>query len=229
VIPYYPQPVWSWGPFTIHAFGVAAAAALLIGYWLVSTHASRHGIAPEYARRIFAITILGGLTGALLWSRIQGTPGISTTGVTLASFAILAAIGARDPDRFWSTLDLFGYALPFVYAIARFGCFLAHDHIGALTHSWLGVRFPEGTRFDLGLLYLISALATAAIVVWLNHRRPQPGVVFLTTITLLACSRLAILELSTPLQSDVFITTAIALLGITLLTFRYTHAKPFRL
>ncbi len=38
------------------------------------------------------------------------------------------------------------------WGIGRIGCFLIHDHPGTLTHFILGVKFPDGVRFDLGLL-----------------------------------------------------------------------------
>ena len=44
------------------------------------------------------------------------------------------------------------YALPLGIGIGRIGCFLIHDHPGTLTHFFLGVKYPDGVRFDLGLL-----------------------------------------------------------------------------
>ena len=38
------------------------------------------------------------------------------------------------------------------WGIGRIGCFLIHDHPGTLTHFMLGVKFPAGARFDLGLM-----------------------------------------------------------------------------
>jgi phosphatidylglycerol:prolipoprotein diacylglycerol transferase len=38
------------------------------------------------------------------------------------------------------------------WGVGRIGCFLIHDHPGTLTHFILGVKFPDGARFDLGLM-----------------------------------------------------------------------------
>lgn len=52
------------------------------------------------------------------------------------------------------------------WGIGRIGCFMIHDHLGRLSDSFLAVNFPEGARFDLGLmdsilgfiLFVISAI-----------------------------------------------------------------------
>ncbi|MDP8979305.1 MAG: hypothetical protein M3O35_01795, partial [Acidobacteriota bacterium] len=65
------------------------------------------------------------------------------------------------------------YGLPFAWMIGRLGCALAHDHRGLPSTSWIAVRFPEGPRYDLGLiefLFLI-VLATAFRIL---DRRPRP-------------------------------------------------------
>ena len=38
------------------------------------------------------------------------------------------------------------------WGIGRLGCFLIHDHPGTLTSFILGVNYPGGARFDLGLM-----------------------------------------------------------------------------
>jgi hypothetical protein len=54
--------------------------------------------------------------------------------------------------QFWSWLDTIAYGSVIAWFIGRIGCFFAHDHIGRRTSSWIGVAFPGGGRFDLGLL-----------------------------------------------------------------------------
>ena len=57
--------------------------------------------------------------------------------------------------------------------IGRVGCALVHDHKGLFTHSWIAVRFPEGARFDLGLIECLFLAALSALFLWLD-RRPRP-------------------------------------------------------
>ena len=51
-------------------------------------------------------------------------------------------------------LGIAAYVLPFGCVLARLGCALAHDHPGLRSHGWLAVRYPGGSRYDLGLLDL---------------------------------------------------------------------------
>ena len=99
----------------------------------------------------------------------------------------------RSPDR-WRYFDVFAFAFPFAGAIARLGCFLAHDHIGAKTDSWLGVQFPGGTRFDLGLLHFIATVLVASSIVLLSHRIKTPGILFGAMSALVGASRLIVLQ-----------------------------------
>jgi len=55
----------------------------------------------------------------------------------------------------------------------RLGCALAHDHRGLFTDSWMAVRFPEGPRYDLGLIELVF-LAGLAGAFWVLDRRARP-------------------------------------------------------
>src|SRR5690606_19931233 len=59
------------------------------------------------------------------------------------------------------------------WAVARLGCFAAHDHPGVRTDFPLAVAFPDGPRHDLGL-YEALLLGSIAGVLWLLARRPRP-------------------------------------------------------
>jgi phosphatidylglycerol:prolipoprotein diacylglycerol transferase len=57
--------------------------------------------------------------------------------------------------------------------LGRLGCALAHDHRGLASTSWIAVRFPEGPRYDLGLvefLFLIGMVIAFRIL----DRHPRP-------------------------------------------------------
>jgi phosphatidylglycerol:prolipoprotein diacylglycerol transferase len=57
--------------------------------------------------------------------------------------------------------------------IGRLGCTLAHDHPGLPSTSWIAVRFPEGPRYDLGLIEFLFLIALTAAFYFLD-RRPRP-------------------------------------------------------
>jgi prolipoprotein diacylglyceryltransferase len=69
-------------------------------------------------------------------------------------------------------LDLLAFAMPMAWMIGRLGCALAHDHPGPFSTRWIAVRFPEGARYDLGVmefLFLIGVTATFHLL----DRRPR--------------------------------------------------------
>jgi phosphatidylglycerol:prolipoprotein diacylglycerol transferase len=210
VIPYFVQPAVSIGPLTIHAFGVCAAAALLLGYFLVDRRAHRYALDPTRAGQVYLLIVVVGLLTGFLWNRMEGEPGISASGLGLGCLASAIPMAWIVRPRmvrpgkasFWNTLDLYAFAFPFVLAVARVGCFLAHDHIGNRTSSWIGVRFPGGTRFDLGLLYAMGAAVTAAVALGANRKRLPPGAVSLIVIAMLSVSRLATLPLGSAKAAD---------------------------
>lgn len=59
---------------------------------------------------------------------------------------------------FWQYADALAFSLPLGLFIGRLGCFLIHDHPGLRTNFFLGVAYPDGGRFDLGLLLSINGL-----------------------------------------------------------------------
>jgi hypothetical protein len=107
----------------------------------------------------------------------------------VAACAIYGFLARNSTDP-WAYLNLYGFVVVVIWACVRAGCTLAHDHPGRLTTSWLGVRFPGGTRFDLGLLELLAALFVCALFILLK----QGGFTRFLALSLIAvgASRLAL-------------------------------------
>jgi Prolipoprotein diacylglyceryl transferase len=183
LIPYFPQPVWHLGRLEIHAFGIAAAIALNAGYFLTAHLARRARLNESLALNLLLLMVAAGVMGGHAafmfqhpgavtgWLRIWD--GQSSTGVAvsllLAACAIYGFLGRRAADP-WPYLNLYGFVVVVMWTCVRAGCALAHDHPGRLTTSWLGVQFPGGTRFDLGLLEFLAALLICALFVILKQR-----------------------------------------------------------
>src|SRR5437764_737218 len=74
-----------------------------------------------------------------------------------------------------AVFDIMAFVFPFAWIFGRLGCALAHDHIGIPSDSFLAVRFPDGPRFDLGLLELLATIAIATIFAGLDRRRRPTG------------------------------------------------------
>ncbi len=212
MIPYLAQPVWTLGPFTVHAFGVAVCISLLLSYGLVLRRPGKYGVTSTAAGRMFVVMVVAGLAAGYMWAQtFSEQRGVSDSGLSAGAALKLFAFAWRN--RSWTLLDLFGSVFPIAVAIARVGCFFAHDHIGRATSSWVGVQFPTGTRFDLGLLYALAAVATGLVVEWISRTKAPAGVLFGVMAALFVLTRILILGLgSSAGLADVLF----GLLGITL-------------
>ena len=93
---------------------------------------------------------IGCLGGALLWSRYYRQP--------LLPYA-----------------DVIASTFPMGWAFGRAGCALAHDHPGVHTDLWIGVRYPDGGRFDLGLYEMLMMLPFIVAFLWLRARPRARG------------------------------------------------------
>jgi prolipoprotein diacylglyceryltransferase len=222
MIPYFPQPVWRLGPFEIHAFGVAVAAAIISGYCLVLRRSRKYGIDATHAGTIFIVVSLVALAGGLL---AGGGRSASATGFAAAGGAALLVCGWRE--RSWNLLDLIGGAVPLIYCVFRIGCFFAHDHVGRPTTSWLGVQFPGGTRFDLGLLHAMSAAGVTLAIEWIGRTDPPPGLVFGAMVSLMALTRFVVLRFADPINlADEIFASLMFIAGCQLVTARRRGRNP---
>ncbi len=70
---------------------------------------------------------------------------------------------------------LFACALPFTLALGRLGCALQHDHLGISADHVLAVGFPDGPRFDLGVLEFLYVSGVCAIFLAADRRRWPSG------------------------------------------------------
>jgi phosphatidylglycerol:prolipoprotein diacylglycerol transferase len=196
MFPYFPQPYLQIGPFRWYAFPMLVGAAIVTGYWIVHNRSRRlrmphpleltaclwvmaWGILAAHLDKVllpdpaFSLAhpqrllapwrgvasfggLLGGLVGSILWCRIRRIPW----------------------GEAWQWLDIVAYAFPFAWTFGRLGCALAHDHPGRRTTSWLAVRYPDGPRYDLGLVEFLSTVAVAGLFLMLDRRRRADGFYF---------------------------------------------------
>lgn len=94
---------------------------------------------------------IGGVVGALLWSR-------------------------ETKERVLPYLENVAAIFPISWIFGRSGCSVAHDHIGRKSTEWFAVNFPAymgGPRLDLGLLELTATIPIAAFIYW-YARKPRP-------------------------------------------------------
>ena len=196
MFPYIEQPVLKIGPIALHAFGALVGMALLLGVWMLVRRAERTGMDRIIARDL-AVWMAGvGFVGAHMASVLFSKPhavvesplillnlwsGISSYGGLIGG--ILGGIWflkrrGLSPSQIWAYLDLVAFVFPFAWILGRAGCSLAHDHPGIHTASWLAVRYPDGPRYDLGLLEFFYSLLLAGLFLALERRRWPAGFYF---------------------------------------------------
>jgi phosphatidylglycerol---prolipoprotein diacylglyceryl transferase len=210
MIPYVEQPSLAIGPFTLHAFGLLAVAAILVGIAIVVSRAPRSGLDRDAAREVVTWTVVAGLVGSHLFSelfyfpeRVASNPlvlfhlwgSMSAVGGILGGLAgawwTMRRNGFSPLDQARFVEDV-AFAFPFAWIFGRAGCALAHDHPGIRSDHWLAVQFPGGSRFDLGLLEFFFAIAVSLAFLALDRRRPPTGTYFGTFFVLYAVFRLAL-------------------------------------
>jgi phosphatidylglycerol:prolipoprotein diacylglycerol transferase len=107
-----------------------------------------------------------------VWGSLSSFGGIF--GGVAAALVVMRRRGL-DGATMLAHLDNVAFAFPFAWIFGRSACALRHDHPGVASDHFLAVAFPDGPRFDLGLLELIPTLTIAGLFLLLDRRtRPVP-------------------------------------------------------
>jgi phosphatidylglycerol:prolipoprotein diacylglycerol transferase len=174
------------GPITIQAFGVLAALGVATGVRTTAWAAGRRGLDPRPVLDFAIWGVLAGIAVAHLVhvglyhpDEMRSPRRVLEFWDGLSSFGGLAG-GLAAALVFFRTRgvslarygDAFAVGMPTGWAIARIGCFVAHDHPGRLTRFPLAVDFPGGARHDLGLYEAVVLVAIATLLwrLWARHR-----------------------------------------------------------
>lgn len=231
MIPYFPPPVFHISALEVHGFGVAVCLAILAGHSLALRRARTLGLDERRMSWIYAGVAAASAVAGHLWDIartgssahvLEIWRGQSAAGFTAGALLTILFVLWRFGPIGWRYLDALAFAFPFAWTLVRTGCFLAHDHIGTRTASVLGVRFPDGTRFDLGLLEALMALLASVAVVLFSPRLKLPGQMFGLLLLLAGAARLVIAALSesSPAFTTGFGGVVLTLLGVAVLASR---------
>ena len=195
MIPYFEQPVLWIGRRPFPAFSILLILAVLAGIAIVLKRAARQRMDRDLMFRMSFWAIASGLAGAHAAKIVMdSTPqfladpltvfqpgGIRSLGGfiggLLGAIAYCRLRGISLVETF-RLLDVMSFALPFAWMIGRLGCFLAHDHRGYFSTSWIAVRFPEGPRYDLGLIEFLFLMGLSAFFLWLDRTPRTVGFFF---------------------------------------------------
>jgi phosphatidylglycerol:prolipoprotein diacylglycerol transferase len=189
MFPYIDTSRWH----AVEPFRALVAIAIAVGYFIATRRAKRSGIGQEHFTKLGLCVIVAGFLGGHLaeffylpggWRAVGLQPAVllqvfsgqasfgAFIGGYLAALGFLLWNSIPYPD-WYLYADAGCFAVPCSWWIGRVGCYLVHDHPGIRTSSFLGVRYPGGTRYDLGLLEVLFLLALAAVFLFLD-RKPRP-------------------------------------------------------
>ncbi|HKP56721.1 MAG TPA: prolipoprotein diacylglyceryl transferase family protein [Polyangiales bacterium] len=210
LIPWFKLGPWNvplpWGgTVALHAFGLLAAIAIIVGARCAQLRAAQ----LDLPRRV--------IDDFITWTTLYGILAAYVLNIAMYEPEALAEI-ARDPGlllRRWYGLSSYGgffggtvaavifarrrgvslealgdawcFAFPFAWIFARLGCFVVHDHPGQVSDFFLAVDDYAGRgqpRHDLGLYEVLWSLPVAALFYALSQRQTRQGV-FLALIPLL--------------------------------------------
>ncbi|HXD24154.1 MAG TPA: prolipoprotein diacylglyceryl transferase family protein [Gemmatimonadaceae bacterium] len=141
------------GPLTITGFGIAVAAAFVLGQMVASKEMERRGLDSNPVPDIVAATLVGFIIGAKIYYAVltHSLDSLFTRGgfVFWGGFAGSVAAGALmiriKKLRFWQIADVFCIGLAGGYSVGRTGCWAVGDDYGKpWPGGWLSVKFPEG-------------------------------------------------------------------------------------
>jgi len=215
MFPYIDTSNWHAGPIAIHPFGILVALGIATGFLIAHRRARLWGIPRVRVDEFCLWLIVAGLAGGHLlrffymphpidvirrnpWILIQVFNGIASFGSMIGGVAAAAVFFIRrrvERVERWKYLDAVGFGLPFGWMLGRLGCALVHDHPGLRTTNWLGVRYPGGARFDLGLLEFLYLGVLGLLFIALARTPKIPGFFFGLFFLLYGPFRLALDQL----------------------------------
>ena len=190
MFPYIPQPTIDLGFYQLEAFSLFVVLAVVVQLQIVVRKSPSRGIDRKTASALVGWAIGVGLVSAHVFDVVAYTPeqlvenplvlfevwgSLSSFGGMMGGLLGLYIVMRRrrmSSLDMWRFFDVLIYALPFTLAIGRLGCALQHDHPGVSSTHWLAVQFPDGPRFDLGLLEFFYVSAMGGLFAWLG-RKPQ--------------------------------------------------------
>lgn len=183
----------SFGPFTLHSYGLLIAVGVFFCLFLMKRSARRYGFPPtEKVFDLVFVVVFSGFVGARFfyivqeWSWYRSHPlemiqiwkgGLVYYGGMAASLTgfFLYVKSARLP--FLKTSDFTMPYIPFVHAFGRVGCFLNGCCYGKVCHLPWAVQFPllPEPVHPTQLYEALFNLGLFGFLVWFYPRRRFPG------------------------------------------------------
>ena len=171
MIPFFQFEFIYLGPITIYVWGILVALGITAGIIFAYFFCKKYLLSGEVVLDMAIWVLVGAFIMARVFYILFYNPvyfvqnpeeiikfwhgGASALGGFMGA-ALALWLFAKKRKFSWKELlpylDIGALGLWLGWGVGRIGCFLIHDHPGTLTHFVLGVKFPDGARFDLGLL-----------------------------------------------------------------------------
>lgn len=191
MIPYFEWKTIPLGPVSIQVWGFCAAVGVVLGVLFAVRQAKRRGLDAEAFESMAFWIVISAFIGARLFHVLFYEPayylahpveilsiwkgGLSSFGGFAGAAAAFFLCLRKSKLPLLKTADALSIALPLGLGCGRVGCFLIHDHPGTLAYGagkWLAVNYPDGPRYDLGMLLgLFDFLLFGAFLLLLKKPR----------------------------------------------------------
>jgi phosphatidylglycerol:prolipoprotein diacylglycerol transferase len=182
--------------WSIQPFGVLVAIGVMLGASLAERRGKAVGIHPNAVASCVAHVLIGGFVIGHMFDAIAYHPevvaenplfllriwdGLSSFGGFLGAVTGLVVYLKRYGVDGRVIGDPIAWAFPLGWMFGRTGCFVVHDHPGAPTDFFLGVRDyevgepPYVTRHDMGLYEILWSAAVMGLFVYLSKTPRKRG------------------------------------------------------
>lgn len=191
--------------WTIQPFGLLVATGLMVGTWVAERRGRKVGVHSHAVSSCIAHILISAFIIAHVFDALAYHPevvlarplfllevwdGLSSFGGFLGALVGLRIYQFRYPVDTRVIGDPIAFSFPVGWLFGRTGCFVVHDHPGATTDFFLGVRDyevgapPFATRHDLGLYEVLWSAVVIVLFFILGHWPKKRGF-FLALLPLL--------------------------------------------
>ncbi len=212
MIPYFRVPAIPVGGVMVGPFLIAILTGAAVMHYRFLRRLAARGLSPELGGRMSLIVSVSALLFAHLMVAVYEPArflsgriklrdlwnGLSAMGGTIGfvfGWILFRFWHRSEPSAGAPMFDAAVYCAPLGCAVMRIGCFLVHDHPGKRSEHWLAVAFPDGARWDLGLIEMLFWFAMAAGFALLDRKPRRTGFYPALTFVIYPLFRLSVLPL----------------------------------
>jgi phosphatidylglycerol:prolipoprotein diacylglycerol transferase len=230
MIPYFKLPPLRVLDQPIQPFTWFVAVGILVCFLLMQRRVRAVGLHAPTSAAGFLWLAVGGLFGAHALEVLAYYPerlvergpltllavweGLSSFGGFIGGALGLYLFCRRYSLSFLAHGDALMFGLAPGWAIARAGCFVAHDHPGVASSFVLAVAYPDGPRHNLGLYEMLWSLCIAAVLHLLPRKKRFVGFYITLVLCLYAPARFLLDFLRTGDRRYLGLTAAQYLCGV---------------